>query len=744
MPANTPNDNSDVINIADIAICRPLTDNYRYEVPDTMTCAPGQLVWVAIGSSEVLGIVLATDRIKKQALTYNIKPINKILPHWLAFKQQQLKWFHWCQDYYQSLSGDVLQNIVPNYLLKHEPPKQEYWQLKPPYHHETDEALRLLSRSKKQRECFQWLQQAHLLQQRIDGLSVKRAGYSTAILNALANKDIIQKVTLAPMVVERTACIEHTENKKQLNSEQKNVLANINVNEFKGHLIDGVTGSGKTEVYLQVMAEPLRNGRQILVLVPEIGLVEQTANRIIQRYGQDNVLCFHSAMTDKQRYDTWKAARLNEVAIIVGTRSSVFIEFANLGLIIVDEEHDNSYKQNKRFAYHARDIATKIAYDLNIPLLMGSATPSLESLHNVKVGKFIGHQLRTKAIQKTRSKWQLVPPGKIINGGISDESFNLLETAFQANQQALIFINRRGFAPSLYCQQCGWQAQCRGCDKLMTLHRRHHKLSCHRCDQHTQIPNQCPSCYSKDLQTQGAGTEQIELILQQRFPHIPIVRLDRDSTQRKNSFKQQMDILKSGIPAMLIGTQMVAKGHHLANLSTAIILDIDQGLYGLDFRAVEQTAQLITQVAGRAGREKHQGTIVLQTDIPSHEYLQLLMQENYSALAASIYAERSRQQLPPFRKMAILRAESHDINMLHSTIKNALSTCYNAQNIQLIGPIAAPTEKRQMRHRVQVQMLASQRSQLMLFCHELRQQIHKQPKIQQLRWYIDIDPMSID
>ena len=393
---------------------------------------------------------------------------------------------------------------------------------------------------------------------------------------------------------------------------------------FHCWLINGVTGSGKTEIYLQLIERGLRAGRQALVLIPEISLTPQTQKRFSERFAVPLVV-LHSGLSDKQRAKAWARARSGHAAIVIGTRSAIFTPLPNLGLIVVDEEHDVSYKQQDGFRYSARDLAVMRAKRENVPIVLGSATPSLESLYNCEIQRYTQLHLTARAGAAKTAEWRVVDMrAQSLNSGIAETTLDAIRTTLERSQQVLVFLNRRGFAPALLCHACGWVAECRDCDARLTLHHDRHRLVCHHCDAQSPPPEVCPNCQSQQLVATGAGTERSELVLQQHFPTTQVLRVDRDSTQKSGYMRSVFDTVQSGQPCILVGTQMLAKGHHFEQVTLVVILDADSGLLSPDFRAVERMGQLLTQVAGRSGRGTLAGLALVQTHQPDHPVLQLL------------------------------------------------------------------------------------------------------------------------
>lgn len=456
------------------------------------------------------------------------------------------------------------------------------------------------------------------------------------------------------------------ENKKNIlatpvlaaNTEQQQAIDKLKAQHtFKVSVLWGVTGSGKTEVYLQVLANVLARGGQVLVLVPEIGLTPQAVARFTQRFHVP-VYVWHSKLTQKQQLETWLQLRKEDPCVVIGTRSALFSPLPNLGLVIIDEEHDASFKQASKWRYHARDVAVMRARFANIPLILGSATPSLETLHNVQRKRYQCFQLPKRATGAAPVTWHVIDKTKMpLQHGFSEPLLEKMRQHLQAGQQILVFLNRRGYAPVLFCTHCGWRANCKHCDSSMTLHYHPAHLRCHHCLARRQVPQVCPDCQQTTPVAVGLGTEQLELGLQELLPDYPVLRIDRDSTRRKGSLEKSLQQAEQGAAKILLGTQMLAKGHHFPGLSLVVVMDIDSGLYGVDFHSTEYLGQLLVQVAGRAGREQYPGEVALQTFNPQHPQLRSVIEQGYAAFSQQLLSSRAKLGLPPYHFMVLLRCE---------------------------------------------------------------------------------------
>ena len=532
-----------------------------------------------------------------------------------------------------------------------------------------------------------------------------------------------------------------------LNADQKSAIDAIlaKQNEFSPFLLEGITGSGKTEVYLQVAEQILGSEKQVLVLVPEISLTPQTQSRFIARFGEQ-VICFHSDMTPAQRLKTWLRAKSPAPVIIVGTRSALFLPFANLGCIICDEEHDASFKQQEGFRYSARDSAVLRAQLSHCPVILGSATPSFETLFNAKTQKYGHLRLHHRATDSQLPSMMLLDVRhKQLTGGLSAQLLEKIKQHLAQQGQVLLFINRRGYSPTLMCFGCGWMAQCERCDARLTYHHKKHKLICHHCLFEARAPKACPSCQSEEINPIGYGTERLETTLQQLFPEVTIARIDSDATQKVGSLEALLHQATHHEAQILIGTQMLAKGHHFPHLTLVAIVDADLGLFSVDFRAVERMAQLIIQVAGRAGRVHTAGEVVIQTFHPEHPLLLQIIKQDYHALSETLLLERASAHLPPYTHLAMIRAQASNPMLgeqFLADIQRSLKQL-GMGTVSVLGPVPAPMLKRQGQFRYQLLLQAPTRQSLHTLLNYSTTVLEKSPLGKRVRWSLDVDPVEM-
>lgn len=537
-----------------------------------------------------------------------------------------------------------------------------------------------------------------------------------------------------------------------LNEEQAQALEQIQKahNKFECFLLEGVTGSGKTEVYLQAIQAIRDNQQSVLILIPEIALSPQTLERFQARFSEP-IGVYHSQMNAKQRLVTWCAVYYQQVKIIIGTRSALFLPMQDLGLIIIDEEHDASFKQQEGFRYSARDMAVLLAQQQKVPIVLGSATPSFESLHNANQKRYTLLSLSKRAGNAQPPEVQVLDVRhKRLPGGLSAALISEIKKHLQAKGQVLIFLNRRGYAPAWMCFDCGWFAQCKRCDARLTYHRESKRLRCHHCESKMSVPTQCLACSSSNIKALGTGTEKLEETLQALFAEHPQVRIDKDTTSRKGELQSRLAQIAKGEADILIGTQLLAKGHHFPNVTLVAIVDVDGGLFSTDFRAVEKMGQLIIQVAGRAGRGDRKGVVILQTCQPEHPLLQSIVQQNYHGFAQSLLIERQACGLPPFSYFALLRASGSKVGvpeLFLRQLKQALQAL-SVHQVSILGPVPAPMAKRQDHFRYQLLFQSQDRAKLHYLLANLRL-ILSEPKstlstlAKRLRWSIDVDPVEM-
>ncbi|AMO57884.1 hypothetical protein GZ77_12610 [Endozoicomonas montiporae] len=734
--------------ILSIAVPAPLRQLFDYLPPegvDPDTLQPGMRIQVQFGPRKMLGII---EAIKDQSDC----PPDK-LRHAIGILEPEpllpvsiMKLCRWTAGYYHYSLGETLSLALPQALRQGKPASAgsiTLWKSEC----DLDESLRKQLKSAKRQ-----LQALELIQTSSQGMSeveLKEAGISKVILTNLAKKHLISRHELeihdepfdsiTPLLKETPFT---------LNPEQQFALEGIlETPSFHPVLLEGVTGSGKTEVYLQAITATLQAGKQALVLVPEIGLTPQTIERFRKRF-RVPVVCIHSGLGDGERLQSWLAASRASAGILIATRSGVFTPMPRLGLIIIDEEHDGSYKQQDTLRYNARDLAIYRAKMADCPVVLGSATPSLESLQNARTGRYSHIQMKSRAGGAKAPTVELLDiRQQVLTDGFAQPILERIQRTLHQGHQVMVFLNRRGYAPSLICHDCGDIIDCPHCDAHMTLHRQPPHMHCHHCDYQTAVPWSCPTCQSKKLQPAGQGTERSEQVLSQLFPDYPVLRVDRDSTRRKDALPALLDQINEGKPCILLGTQMLAKGHHFPGVTLVAIINADGGLFSSDFRGLEKTGQLIMQVAGRSGRGQMPGHVIIQTHNPQHPALQMLSMNDYTRFANSLFTERQHLHLPPCGYLAVFRTESaytQDGQALLQQLRHLVLEHFGgAASLTPLGPLPAIMEKRQGRFRQQLLLQSGERAPLHRALKYLVDYLDRLKLPKHLRWTLDVDPQEM-
>lgn len=729
------------MKIVRVVLAVPLPRLFDYLFPDDVSLQIGTRVLVPFGTQKRVAIV-ADFPTKSDVPEDKLKTILQPLDLAPLFTPIYWDWLHWAANYYQAGLGDVLFQALPVKLRNGESAMKNdrtFWQITDAGKNALEQGL--LKRSKKQAEALQCLSETDL--------EKGNNNFSSAIWSALKAKGFIEEITIKtnPLSWQQNLGdnpIFNAENRLTLNKQQALAFSQLLFHSgFNVWLLDGVTGSGKTEIYLQYIEEILKSGKQVLVLVPEIGLTPQTVHRFKTRFNVE-IDVLHSNLTDTQRLYVWDRARSGQSAIVIGTRSALFTQFSNLGAIILDEEHDASYKQQDSWRYHARDLAIVLAQKLNIAVLMGSATPSLESINNVQNGKYQHLVLSKRAGNSTALRHFVIDlKNQNIQNGLSKPLLDRMKAHLEKGNQVLLFLNRRGFAPVLLCHECGWIAQCPHCEKPYTYHQHQNVLRCHHCGAQKTIPRQCGDCGSTHLITTGLGTEQLEETLKTLFPNYSVARIDRDSTARKGKLEGYLEDIQQGKSQILIGTQMLAKGHHFPNVTLVALVNVDSALFSLDFRAEERLAQLYIQVAGRAGRADKQGEVVLQTYYPDHPLLTTLLANGYQAFAKETLQLRHSMGLPPFTFQALFKAQSRHSDLAENCL-NQIADFFQSKQImglQMLGPMPAPFSKKAGQYRWQLLLQHPSRMTLQKALREYQQaQLEKNS---QVRLILDVDPQDL-
>lgn len=724
--------------IAEVAIPCPLRQTFDYLIDSSLPkIKPGHRVKVPFGSRHVIGFVLRIKEIQEVDLSHKLKSISQCLDKEPVICPSLFELIQWTSDYYHHPIGECYQVALPKKIrlgdakdLK----KTLFWSL----HKPNNDAIFL---GKKQQSVIKILSEH--LEPVSQILIYEQIGNCRSVLLRLEEKGMIKQ----HYEIEKPTVKKQVEPLKTLNSEQSLTVKYIykSINRFNVSLIEGITGSGKTEVYIQLTSQMLVAKRRVLILIPEIGLTDQFVARFRQHLAA-TIVVLNSSMNESDRHQAWLLAESGYADVVIGTRSAIFTPLENLGLIIIDEEHDSSYKQQDSLRYHARNVALMRAKQANIPIVLGSATPSLESFYHAESQRY--HHLK----MTQRATGALLPDITLLDSrgphavnGLSTALYKAISVELGKDNQVLLFINKRGYAPVLMCHGCQWQATCPDCDAKMIVHQSRHQLRCHHCGFNQTLIQHCPECESTDLGHYGVGTEQIEQSLQNLFPAVPVLRIDRDTTQRVGSFGRLIAEIQQGGAKILVGTQMLAKGHDFHDVTLVGVLDADQGLYSAEFRATEILAQLIIQVTGRAGRGQKLGRVYIQSNQIDHPFWQQILAHDYSAIAKSLLAERQMSLMPPVGSLCVIRARAVEqtLSLAFLTEVAQLLNQDEQQAVMVLGPVPAVMEKRAGQYRAQLLLTTQNRKLLHQLLDHYMSAISGLKSSRKVKWSIDIDPIDL-
>ena len=728
-----------------VAIPLPLNLFFDYLAPEEFSgdfLQAGCRVLVPFGKFNKVGFVVECPD-SSDVKIERLKRIIEILDELPLISDKDKELLQWASRYYHHPLGEVYSAAFPVSLRKG---KKAVLKQEKSYSLSSKGKLlssEQLKKAPKQKQLFEYLQaQSYSLS--ATELKLWDKNYSPA-LKGLLEKELISVELKTILPVKKNT---PPETPLVPNEQQAYAIKHLikKMGEFSVSLLEGVTGSGKTEVYMQVIQHVLDLGQQVIVLLPEITLTPQLQERFNRRFSVA-ISISHSKLTETQRHSAWLEMQQGYSSILLGTRSALFTPLKDLGLIILDEEHDASFKQQQTgFLYSARDLAVVRAKICNIPIVLGTATPSLESLYNVEKKRYHRLHLSERAGVAIKPTFLLFDiRNKKLQSGLSEPLITHIKKTLAKNEQVLLFLNRRGFAPVLICHACAWVARCNHCDSNLVIHASEHVLRCHHCGYQQHLLTQCPSCVTGELDSLGLGTEKVEQGLRNLFPEQKIVRLDRDSTQKKGSLENHLDQINQGKVNIILGTQMLAKGHHFPNVTLVAILDVDSGLFSIDFHSTERLAQLITQVAGRAGRAEKPGKVILQTRQPDHPLLTLLIEEGYQKFSEMALLERQQASLPPFSSQALLRVYAPnpvDPQSFLQAICSAIQSI-NDKNTLVLGPVSAPMAKRAGNFHFQLLLQNTHRKCLQALLDQLVPKLYKLKEGKKVRWSIDIDPIDL-
>ena len=765
-----------------VALDTPLKRLFDYLAPVGRLFAapisPGMRVRVPFGRQQLVGIVMevatSTDVPREK-----LKPILEVLDAVPVLDATALALLQWAADYYHHPIGEVLSTALPKAMRSGATAeaREERWSV-------TEAGFGAHSlgeprRAPKQRELLAYLVgvadagvRAGVADARggergtapmHGGLAVvngerviaSAAGASATTLDgafpkwretarALVERGWATSVEVSLVDGESRFAVKAQG--PELRDEQRAAVDAVGeaLGRFGAFVLHGVTGSGKTEVYLRLVERVLQQGRRALVLVPEIGLTPQLVGRFRDRFDTPMAV-LHSALTDNERLTAWRDAFSGHARIVLGTRSAVFAPIPDLGIVIVDEEHDASFKQHEGgFRYSARDLAVVRAQRADVPILLGSATPALESLQNVAGGRYVRLSMPHRAAKAEPPRMALIDlRANAEHSGISTPALQAMQRHLSEDGQVLVFLNRRGYAPTLLCTACGWVAPCQECDARLTVHLASNRLRCHHCGYDTKLPERCPVC-GFAVKPVGQGTERIEEALTGIFPGVTLARLDRDVVRRRGDMEEVVRRMSSGEARILVGTQMVTKGHDFPNVTLVVVLNADQGLFSSDFRAPERLAQTIVQVAGRAGRGTRPGEVLIQTEFPGHPLLLSLLSEGYDGFARTALAERQQASWPPFSRLAAVRDSAktaeHALEFLAEARKLAGKL---PKGLKLLGPVPAAMSKKAGRYHAQLLIEGADRASLHHFLQSWLPAVEQLPSVRRVRWALDVDPIEL-
>ena len=730
-----------------VAVPAPLYSCFDYLPPaetEPSALTPGVRVLVPFGRGERCGVLLEVVAESQLELS-RLKPALAVLDAEPLLGLDDIELLLWAAEYYHHPIGEVMASALPVRLRKGKGLATSGvpgWRLSA-IGREVDPQT--IKRAPRQAQILALLQRQAEVDLSQAEIYLYAGGECRSVLLALEKRGWLERCEVKD--ISEPPAPYRAEPAKQLNRGQQAAVDVVQESGkgFQPFLLDGVTGSGKTEVYLTLVEQALAAGRQVLILAPEIGLTPQLLQRFQERIASPIAL-MHSALSDLEREHAWMAASRGEAEVVIGTRSAVFTPMPRLGLVIVDEEHDLSFKQQEGFRYSARDMALVRARRMDCSVVLGSATPSLESLRNAQAGRYKHLMLLERAGDAKPPRLDILDIRSVhLDAGISPVLYRMIGEELDAGNQALLFLNRRGYAPLLSCYDCGWIAECRRCDSRLTYHMAKGLLWCHHCGSQRPVDRSCPECEQSRLNPLGQGTERLEKVLTKSFPTSGIVRIDRDSTRRKGSLQRLLNEIHHGKHNLLLGTQMLAKGHHFPDVTLVGILDVDQGLFGADFRSAERMAQLITQVSGRAGRAEKPGRVVVQTRHPDHPLITTLVREGYGAFALEALRERESAVLPPYSYQVLVRAEATRDGMPRDFLEQAmeLSQSIAHDGVEFWGPVPATMERRAGHFRAHLLLQSNSRRALHGLLMNWLPRIRELKLARSVRWSVDVDPQEM-
>ena len=726
-------------HLVSVALPLPLRKEFTYQLADEYSPSLlGSRVKVSFGNQRLVGFISGEEKTSNYP---KIKSVEELIDSQSLFNHRLYSLLCWAADYYHAPLGKVLETALPVALRKGEKAVlkgKRVWHLNKSTAEQT-----VVVKSPRQREILDYLS----AQKELNEEDLARLNFKRSVLRILVKKGLVKGLVKERLISPISQTQVRSESPVQLTHEQQQAVNSVIAiaDKFSCFLLEGPTNSGKTEVYIEIIRQMVKQGKQALFMVPEISLSPQTLARLEESL-QIPLGLMHSQMNNAERLQNYLLAAQDQLRVVIGTRSTIFIPFANLGCIVIDEEQDMSYKQDTEFRYNAKHLAIKLAQLLNIPIILGSATPSLESYYNVESGRYKLLRLTQRINRASQIPCRLLDM-KQEKSPLPAMVIDNIAQALQQGSQVLVFINRRGFAPTLCCSSCGWVQECSQCERPMTLHKYPPLLACHICEKQQAVPHLCPSCHKGDLKAGGFATQRLADMLAKKFPDFPVLRIDRDSMRKRASYAEFYQQVRHNKPCILVGTQIIAKGHDFSQIRLAVIANCDQGLISPDFHSVETTAQLITQVIGRVGRRKEeakQSRVLLPTYYPKNSTLVALLKEGYSTFARRELQAREQLGFPPFTYFAYLRAEAikedNAIRLLRS-IKLKMNAKAREKRASLLGPIECSLPKRNNYYRRALIIRSASRSAVHFVIAGLIA-LAENTKLRGVRWHADIDPLE--
>ncbi len=731
------------MSIIRVALDVPVNTLFDYLLPDDEVTRGdvGARVRVPFGKNALTGVIMEVIP-HPLVPTRRLRAASHVLRDVPPLPKNVLDLFRFCSEYYHHPLGEVVMNGLPTRLRSNKPFIQEshtdfQYRLTPTG--QSTDLSAIPVRSVVKRRLL-----ARLKEQDAISMTETREVSSRAVgaIKEFMASGWVEEILVPPG---GSRLFEESAGLPVLTPAQQSAVNAIaaKTSEFNAWLLHGVTGSGKTEVYLRLISLLLRQGRQTLVLVPEINLTPQLEASFRTRFPSIRMVSLHSALNATERAAGWLQAQQAEAQLILGTRLAVFTPLPKLGLIIVDEEHDASFKQQEGLRYSARDVAVFRAKQADVPVILGSATPSLESYYAALSGRYTMLRLPFRAAKNAS-----LPVVRYIDtrkakseDGLMAPVIAALERCLALNQQSLVFINRRGYAPVLLCKSCGWSAACHRCASRLVVHLREKQMRCHHCGHREAVPNACPECGDQDIAPFGHGTQRVAATLEERFPDARIMRIDRDSTRRKDAWQQMLKDIQEKRVDILVGTQIMAKGHDFPNLALVAILNSDASLYSTDFRASERLFAQLMQVAGRAGRAGIEGEVLIQTEFAGHPLYHALQKQDYDALARTLLEERRAAGFPPFVYQALLRAEAPEISATLSFLKSAAAVAQAPDEVEVFDPVPAQMSRLKGMERACLLAQSASRKKLQTFLAGWRSRLDALPS-RKVRWTLDVDPLE--